>query len=153
MKITWKLSRDQLGGMLLMLLGVGVAIGGLSFHVGTLTEMGSGFIPLVLGVLMTLIGLAVIVTEKKEEREAEEKFAKPQWRGWFCILAGIAAFVVVGTYGGLIPATFLTVLIAALGDRSNSLRDCLILALAITVFGVAVFGYGLGLQMPLLAWG
>ncbi|MBN3849594.1 tripartite tricarboxylate transporter TctB family protein [Paraburkholderia sp. Ac-20342] len=153
MKITWRPSRDQLGGVLLMLLGVGVSIGGLSFHVGTLTDMGSGFIPLVLGVLMTLIGLAVILAEKKEEREAEQKFAKPEWRGWFCILAGVAAFVVVGTYGGLIPATFLTVLIAALGDKSNSMRDCLLLALAVTVFGVAVFGYGLGLQMPFFAWG
>ncbi|MBN3801935.1 tripartite tricarboxylate transporter TctB family protein [Paraburkholderia sp. Ac-20336] len=151
MNRAWGVSRDQIGGALLILLGVGVTVGGFSFHVGTLSEMGSGFIPVVLGVLMVLIGGAIIATEKKEERE--EIRIQPQWRGWFCILGGVAAFVLFGTYGGLIPATFASVLIAALGDKQNRLRDCLILAVLVTVFGVVVFGYGLGLQMPLLAWG
>jgi small-conductance mechanosensitive channel len=152
MKTILRMSRDQLGAALLMLLGAGVTVGGLSFHMGTLTEMGSGFIPVVLGVLMVFIGIAILVTEKKEERD-EAPPSAPQWRGWFCILAGIAIFVVLGTYGGLIPATFASVLVAALGDRQNRLRDCILLAVAVTVFGVVVFGYGLGLQMPLLAWG
>ncbi|WP_241024150.1 tripartite tricarboxylate transporter TctB family protein [Burkholderia sp. Ac-20365] len=164
MKTLLRMSRDQLGAALLMVLGAGVTVGGLSFHMGTLTEMGSGFIPVVLGVLMVFIGIAILVTEKRDGHEAahEEAHEKvheaahssaPQWRGWFCILASIAIFVVLGTYGGLIPATFTSVLVAALGDRQNTLRDCILLAVAVTVFGVVVFGYGLGLQMPLLAWG
>jgi uncharacterized membrane protein YfcA len=152
MKTVLHMSRDQIGAAILILLGAGVTVGGFSFHVGTLTEMGSGFIPVVLGVLMILVGIALFVTEKKEEREAAHP-REPQWRGWFCILASVAAFVTLGTYGGLVPATFVSVLIAALGDKQNKLRDCIALAVAVTVFGVVVFGYGLGLQMPLLAWG
>jgi hypothetical protein len=152
MKTLLNLSRDRLGGALLMLIGAGLSAGAVSLNIGTLTEMGSGFIPLVLGVLMMLVGIAVLVTEDKEEREKGE-VALPQWRGWLCILGSVAAFVIVGEHGGLIPATFVSVLIAALGDRQNSLRDCIALAVAVTVFGVVVFGYGLGLQMPLMAWG
>jgi putative Ca2+/H+ antiporter (TMEM165/GDT1 family) len=151
MRTLMGMSRDRLGGALLILIGAGLCAGAVSLNIGTLTEMGSGFIPLVLGVLMIVVGIAVLATENREDREQGE-VALPQWRGWLCILGSIAAFVIVGEHGGLIPATFVSVLIAALGDKHNRLRDCIVLALVVTVFGVVVFGYGLGLQMPLLAW-
>lgn len=164
MKSTWNISRDRVGAVLLIVLGAGVSAGGLSFRMGTLTDMGSGFIPVVLGALLIFVGIILFVTDgKHEESEAASAGVdvgdehqgefRPQWRGWICILLGIAAFVTLGTYGGLIPATFASVFIAALGDRQNRLRDCFVLSIAVTVFGVVVFGYGLGLQMPLLAWG
>ncbi|MEJ0045599.1 MAG: hypothetical protein WDN04_05275 [Rhodospirillales bacterium] len=50
--------------------------------------------------------------------QEKEKLA-PEWRGWICIVASVLAFVVLGKYGGLLPATFAIVFIAALGDRDN----------------------------------
>jgi len=72
-----------------------------------------------------------------------------QWRGWLCILGGVAAFVVLGAHGGLVPASFASVFVAALGDRRNSVRDAALLALAMTAFGVVVFHYGLHVLLPL----
>jgi hypothetical protein len=74
-------------------------------------------------------------------------------RGPACILAAVAAFVVLGDYGGLAPATFVTVFVAACGDRQSTLRGSAALAAVITVFGIAVFHYGLSLQLPLFQWG
>ena len=64
-----------------------------------------------------------------------------------------AGFVVFGVYGGLVPATFLSVFIAAMGDRTNSIRDAVILAAGVTLAGVLIFVYGLSMTFPLFTWG
>ena len=51
-----------------------------------------------------------------------------------------------------VPASFVSVFVAALGDRGNSVRAAAGLAAAMTAFGVVVFHYGLHLLLPLLAW-
>jgi hypothetical protein len=74
-------------------------------------------------------------------------------RGWACVLGGVAAFVVLGEYGGLVPASFASVFISALGDRSASIARSAALAAALTAFAVLVFHYGLGVPFPLFRWG
>ena len=81
------------------------------------------------------------------------KHSAPEWRGWICILGGVIAFVIFGVYGGLVPATFASVFVAALGDRQNNVKQSALLAAALTVFCVIVFHYGLKLQLPLFQWG
>ncbi|HEX7639775.1 MAG TPA: tripartite tricarboxylate transporter TctB family protein, partial [Burkholderiaceae bacterium] len=75
-----------------------------------------------------------------------------QWRGWACIVGGVAAFVLLGEHGGLVPASFVSVFVAALGDRGNRVRDAALLAAGMTVFGVLVFHQGLHVLLPLFAW-
>ena len=75
-----------------------------------------------------------------------------QWRGWLCILGGALSFVVLGQHGGLVRASFVSVFVAALGDRNNSVRDATLLAALMTSLGVAVFHYGLHLLLPLFQW-
>jgi len=40
---------------------------------------------------------------------------KPEWRAWLCILAGPILFIILGSLGGLLPATFACVFVSALG--------------------------------------
>ena len=75
-----------------------------------------------------------------------------EWRGWGCILAGVVAFVVFGQYGGLVPASFASVFIAALGDRNNTWKNAAMVAAVMVAFGVLVFHFGLSLQLPLFRW-
>ncbi len=77
----------------------------------------------------------------------------PDLRGCACIILGVLAFLLLGKYGGLIPATFAIVFISALGDRSNTVKQAAILALAMCVIATVVFWWALQLQLPLFAWG
>jgi hypothetical protein len=77
----------------------------------------------------------------------------PQWRGWICIVLGVAAFPVIGKYGGFVPATFAIVFISALGERENTWRGITLLALAMVAFCIGVFWWGLNIQFPLFGWG
>ncbi|MGA6998310.1 MAG: tripartite tricarboxylate transporter TctB family protein, partial [Pseudolabrys sp.] len=57
-----------------------------------------------------------------------------------------------GSYFGLIPAIFSCVFVASLGDRTAKLKNSLVLAAVVTVFGVGLFSYLLQVPMPLLTW-
>lgn len=154
-------TKDHSGGVLLIAAGAAVVIAGVGYGMGSLRQMGSGFFPVVLGVLMALVGVALLATAP---RAADAATAEPppetahlagpvvQWRGWGCILGGVLAFVVLGEHGGLVPASFAAVFIAALGDRGNSVRAAAALAALMTALGVLVFHYGLHLLLPLFAW-
>ena len=151
--------KDHIGAALLIALGVGAFGLGLTYRMGTLNHMGAGYVPVVLGVLMVLVGLAIGLTATPAGRVAAGGGAHgtaargPEWRGWLCIVGGVIAFVVVGQYGGLVAATFASIFIAALGDRQNTVKGAAALAVGLDAFGVLVFHYGLQLQLPLFAWG
>ena len=119
---------------------------------GDLTHMGAGYIPVVLGVLLGLAGIAIAVTAGPNDF-GDAKSKPTEWRGWLCVLGGVVSFVVLGGHGGLVPATFASVFIGALGDRGNSVAQSALLATAITVAGVLIFNVGLSMTFPLFAWG
>jgi hypothetical protein len=147
-------TRDYYGGALMLLIGLGAVAQGLRYGVGTLTHMQSGFFPVALGCVLALLGVAIAASAKREEAsDAAEDALPPEWRGWICITVGILAFLLLGRYGGLLPATFALVFISALGDRDNSVRAALILSVAICAVSVAVFWWALKLPFPLFSWG
>ncbi len=153
------IGKDHWGALLLILIGAGVVGLGVTYKIGDLTRMGAGFVPVALGVLMLLTGIAIGVTAAPAGQEkmahplpGDSTHKGPEWRGWLCILGGVLAFVVFGEYGGLLPASFAAVFISAMGDRNSSVRNSAVLAALLTVFCLIVFHYGLSLQLPLFQW-
>jgi hypothetical protein len=155
------LGKDHLGGVLLIALGAAVLAMGVTYKMGSLNRMGAGYIPVVLGVLMILVGIAIGVTAAPAGKRV---MVNPlpghgahgngiDVRGWLCILGGVVGFVVLGAYGGLMPATFASVFISAMGDRNNTYKGAAVLAAVLTVFCLVVFHFGLSLQLPLFQWG
>ena len=152
MKPLRRFNKDRVAAALLILLGLGIVAEGLTYRMGTLTRMGAGYIPVVLGTLLALVGVAIGVTAEPGDF-GDAKAAPAAWRGWLCILGAVFAFVGLGVYGGLVPATFGCVFIGAMGDKGNRVRDAALLAAGITVAGVLIFNLGLKMQFPLFAWG
>jgi hypothetical protein len=152
--------RDSWAGLLLLVVGLGAVLEGQSLSIGSLTDMGPGYFPTVLGVILACVGLAIAATastvETAETASAEvvialhDRIDPPDWRGIAAIVAGVVAFLVLGRYAGLIPATFACILVSALGDRVMSLRAALLLATIMTAVAVGLFHYGLQVQFPLL---
>jgi hypothetical protein len=156
-----KSTKDRVGGALLVAGGAAAVAAGAGYGLGSLRQMGSGSYPAALGVLLALIGAVLFATASRAAdagaaaAPAETAhLAGPvmQWRGWLCILGGALSFVVLGQHGGLVPASFVSVFVAALGDRRNGVRDAALLAALMTILGVVVFHYGLHLLLPLFAF-
>lgn len=145
--------RDLYAGVLLAVIGAGAALQGSAYRLGTLMNTGPGLMPCILGIVLTVVGLAVCANAVMGGAVQDEPVSrKPQWRGLCTIIAGPLLFIVLGRIAGLIPATFACVFVSALGDRSATWRGSFALALGMTVFGVLLFSVILRISMPLLRW-
>jgi hypothetical protein len=149
-KFTWK--RDYYAGGLMLLLGVGAAVTGSGYKFGSLARMGPGFMPVVLGVVLAFLGILIAGAALLSSEPDNGKFMpdNPQWFGWLCIIAGPVLFIVLGYYGGMIPAVFACVFVCALGDKTATYKSSFVLACGVTVFGVLLFHYLLNIPFQLL---
>lgn len=151
--IQW-LNKDSVGAGINILLGSAITYAGYGYGVGSFEHMGSGFVPVAIGVAMVVIGLLLSVVAMlapsgdSHSGHGQHLSGLPDLRGGICIVGGVVAFVILGEYGGLVPATFVSVFISALGDRKNSLRDALLLSAALVVMALVVFKWALDVQMP-----
>lgn len=145
--------RELFSAALMLFVGIGTTVGSLNYDMGTLVRMGPGYFPLILGVVLMFFGALVLITPSNSDDSEMKLPAKRQIMSWLIIVTGIMAFMVLGKYGGLVPATFVLIFVAALADRSNSLVAALTLAALVTIAAVVVFHFGLQLQFPLFTWG
>lgn len=150
--------KDYYGGALMVLIGLGAIYGGTDYHIGTLGHMGPGFFPAALGGLLALTGVLIAISARSGDSTPPapgdgHAHGLPDMRGSACILLGILAFLLLGHYGGLLPATFAIVFISALGDRKNTIKQAILLSLAMSAIAIVVFWWALQLQLPLFRWG
>jgi hypothetical protein len=149
LKVTNK--RNLFGGLIITAFGLVGVIEGYRLGTGSLTKMGPGYVPIALGFILLGLGI-VMAASQGEDQKSEIEWETPEWRGWACIIAGVAAFIVLGQYAGLVPAAFFSVFISALGDRTATLKGAILLAIGTTVFGVVLFHYLLSISIPLFWW-
>jgi hypothetical protein len=143
--------RDYYAGALMMLVGGGAAYVAGHYRMGTLTSMGPGYFPTMLGSVLAFIGIIIAGSAAFASTPAasDAPAPRPDWRGWLCITAAALLFIALARYTGLIAATFACVFVAAMGDRENSWKESALLAAGITGFGVALFSFILHVQIPL----
>jgi Tripartite tricarboxylate transporter TctB family len=146
------IKRDYYAGALMLLLGVGAAVTGSGYKFGNLARMGPGFMPVVLGVVLAFLGILIAGTALASSEPDDSRFLPddPQWFGWLCIIGGPVLFIILGQFGGMIPAVFACVFVCALGDKTATYKSSLVLATGVTVFGVLLFHYLLSIPFPLL---
>ena len=147
--------RDYYAGALMILVGVFAGYVATTYDLGSLREMGPGFFPLILSVLIAALGVGIAATAGRTEGDAYGPMAHGHrvgvdLRGWAAIFAGVVAFIALGHYAGMAPATFACVFLAAIGDRQNTWRSAATLALGITIVAVVVLAFGLRVQMPII---
>ena len=141
---------------LMVFFGAGTILKSLDYNLGTLSRMGPGYFPLLLGGTLVVLGLLALITPDTgrfpatdEEPGLLRSRLRSHLRPWLAVTVGMLTFVIVGGAGGLVPGTFSLVFISALGDRQNSIRNCFWLAAGVTAAAVVVFHYGLRMQFPL----
>lgn len=147
-------------GTLLIATGLAAVLGARQHDLGSLARMGPGYFPMLLGWVLAIIGVLIVVTPDTADEIAADSDGKtvlqrvrPHARAWLAAILGMTAFIVLGIYGGLVPATFALVFISAIGDPKNSITTCLLLSVLVVIFAVAVFHFGMQMQFPLFRWG
>jgi hypothetical protein len=150
--------RDYYAGALIALIGAVAAYQGSSYGLGTLSQMEPGFFPAAIGIGMILVGAAIAATGNKGAAEGmalpddplHHTPTKVDWRSWIAIVGSVGLFMALAEYVGLLPAIFACVFVAALGSRTTSPIQALVLAICVTIFSIALFSYGLKIPIPVL---
>ena len=151
-----KSQKDFYSGLMFMLIGGGFAWGATSYSVGTGARMGPGYFPLLLGILLAVLGAAILFYSLVEHTEDGEPVGKFAWRPIVFILGANLVFGVllaglpsVGIPAmGLIMAIYALVIIASLAGDHFVLKDVLLLATVLAAGSYLAFIVLLKLQMP-----
>jgi Tripartite tricarboxylate transporter TctB family len=151
-------TRDYYAGSLMIVVGLFAAGMGSQYEMGSLENVGPGFVPTVLGVALVIVGLAIACANKirRSPDEAVDVLAtpidedRPDWRAIGCVSLGVLSFAVFFVWFGLLPAIFSCVLISARGDRSATWISSILLAAGLSFFGILLFSFLLGIPMPII---
>jgi len=120
----------------------------LDLPIGSPLNMGPGFFPLSLSILLIVIGIAVLVPNISRYRE--RPFGEVNWRAVIAILASVLVFTVLARGAGMVIASAATVLVASLASRFATVRGLAITTVILSAFCTLVFIYGLKLPIGLL---
>jgi hypothetical protein len=151
-----KSQKDFFSGLMFMAVGVAFAWGASTYNVGTGARMGPGYFPLMLGVLLAILGAAIVLESMVVETEDGEKIGKWAWKPLFFIITANLVFGVA--LGGLpkvgIPAMGLIVgiyaltFIASLAGEDFKLKEVVLLATVLAIMSYLAFIVLLKLQFP-----
>ncbi|WEX08706.1 tripartite tricarboxylate transporter TctB family protein [Chelativorans sp. AA-79] len=140
---------EIVGAGVLFLLGLFLVWGGSGYPIGHLSRMGPGFLPVVLGVILLLLAVALI----PEALHGSAESPSVPVRSFVAILAGLVAFALMVDRMGLVPAAFVLVLVSAFGDSTMRLRRALATAVAVSIIAYLVFLKGFRLPLHPFWWG
>jgi hypothetical protein len=142
--------KDLAAGAVFAAIGLAFLAGALTLDIGSAFKMGPGYFPLVLSLLLTGIGLAVMAGSINVPADA---IGGVPWRGLALILIAPVVFGATARSFGMLVALPLTIFLAAAASRRAGLAVMAALVVGLTVFCVMVFAFGLGLPLPLIgAW-
>ncbi len=138
-----------LPALLLAILGLGVAFGGSRYQIGTLTAMGPGFMPALLGFLLVILALGVFLSEFHKEALVTQSFS---FRPMICIGSSILVWTLLVETVGFIPAGLINLLLAYTALSQSSWKKVLISSALITGLSYVLFVLLLGIPLQALAW-
>lgn len=141
-----RLGRDRLCGLVVVLVGALVVLEASTYPMGALVRMGPGFLPVALGALLTLFGLAILAEGRRDDGPVPQVRLRPV----LAVVCGLAAWILLAERGGFVVATTALIVLSSLAEPGFRPVSTLALALGVSVAGGLVFVTGLGVPLPLL---
>jgi hypothetical protein len=139
--------QDFYSGLMFMGVGIAFALGSRRYVIGTAGNMGPGYFPLMLGILLVLLGGAILISQMVVKTADGGKIGRLAWKPLCFIIAANLVFGV--TMGGLpmigLPALglivgiYLLTFLAALSAEGFKLKEAAILATVLAVICYIVF--------------
>jgi hypothetical protein len=117
-----------------------------NYPVGTALRMEPGYVPRLLCWSLIAVGAVIAL---RGLLAGDSPVARWHWRPLLFVLGGLIAFRYLIEPGGLVLATFVTVLLGAIGSQEVRMREAVLLAAGLAAGSVALFVYALSLPMKI----
>ena len=149
-----KSQKDFFSGLMFMGVGAAFAWGATTYNVGEGARMGPGYFPLMLGVLMAILGIAVTFKSLVVETEGGDKIGKWAWKPLVYIIAANLLFgVLLGGLPsiklpamGMIAAIYALTFVASMAEAGWKVKNTFILATVLAAGSYVAFVVVLKLQ-------
>ncbi len=116
------------------------------YPTGTLNQMGPGFVPQTIGILLCVMAVAIIIIDIRAPHVA--RAVSLHWRGLIFVSAAIIIFAILVDVAGLVPSMFLAVAVSMFADDHARPLSVLIYTLIATFLGWLLFLVALELPIP-----
>ena len=151
-----KSQKDFFSGLMFMCVGVAFAWGASGYTIGSSENMGPGYFPLVLGILLAMLGGVITFKALVVETVDGDKVGAFAWKPLvFIILANLVFGAMIGGLPiihlppmGLIAGVYALTFIAAKAGNEFKFREVVVLATILATIGYFAFIKLLNLQLP-----
>jgi Tripartite tricarboxylate transporter TctB family len=141
-----KLGQDFWAGLLFAAFGVTAIVIARGYKLGTTAHMGPGYMPVAVGVLLVLFGVALALRSSLRGSLRVEHLA---WFATGIVLISILAFAYLVRSIGLAVTTIVLVILCRIAGRYWNWSESALLAIGVAIMVVAIFLKGLGMSLPL----
>ena len=139
--------KDIFAGCVFICLGAIAFAGAQQYEVGSANQMGPGYLPALMGVVLMVLGVCSIVTglRGKESDPIERTSLEP----FLLVVASVIAFALLIDSAGFLIALFALLFIACFRHVRAHPVEAALIYLGLAAFCVGVFRYALDLPLPL----
>jgi hypothetical protein len=143
--------KDILAGLIFVGFGIGTFLLAHDYTMGTAVQMGPGYFPAAVGLLLTAVGMIAII--KGISSKTPDPITRHRLEPLFLVFASILAFSFLIERTGLIIASAALIGIACFRRLLSNPLEVLIIYVVLTGFSALVFVVWFELQLPLFWWG
>ncbi|WP_369134039.1 tripartite tricarboxylate transporter TctB family protein [Modestobacter sp. I12A-02662] len=143
----WRGARkDLLAGATFVGFGLAFAITASTYEVGTALRMGPGYLPLVLGALLVLLGILIAVTGFVAGEGGG--IGPVPWKAAGLLVVALVFFGSTVRGLGLVPSLLVTVFLSAMAGRRARVVPAVVTSASLTALSVLIFVIALQLRLP-----
>lgn len=146
--------KDFGSGLLLLVTGLAFGWAARNYDMGMSRQMGPGYFPIILSVILALIGLCLCLRSIRYGKHSDSRIGRWGLKPMFFIigantvfgimLAGLPALGIPAL--GFVPAVVALVILAGMGGENFEWRIYVPLAIALAILSYIIFIYLLGMQ-------
>ncbi|MGP9677919.1 tripartite tricarboxylate transporter TctB family protein [Halomonas sp. AOP27-A1-41] len=141
-------NRDFLAGLMCLVLSICVLWQAQDYSLGTLRNMGPGYLPRVLGCFLGALGVLIMAFSAKTATD----FPKINVRALVCITTGIVVFASLMNPAGLFISTVTLVFLCGLSEKKFKPVRLALISLALCLMSYLIFILGLNMPIRLFPW-
>jgi len=145
-----KSEKDFWSGLMFLAVGIGFAWGSGNYSFGTAARPGPAYFPFGLGILMAVLGAAILIKALVIEVAGGDRIGSLAWKPLAIIVGSVLLFGVLLPWLGMLIALPLLVFITALAGDEFHWGEAAANAAVLTAGSWCIFIWGLNLTIPLL---
>jgi hypothetical protein len=142
--------KEFLVGVIFIIVGAGAFLLSQYYEMGSLEQMGPGYFPALVGVMLVGLGIGSVVSGLRTTDT--DPIIKLNIEPLALVLAGVLGFAFLVRTAGLVLAIAALIFFACFRRLLSHPVEVVVTYAVLTVFSVLLFVYGVGMVIPIFWW-